>query len=68
MSNSVCFDIEVLTEGRKHLRTFSITDTVIRVPITQLLFVHVLRDVKPNVTVRNICPKLCGFMNLPIEE
>jgi hypothetical protein len=43
-------------------------ETDIRVLITQLLLVHVLKDVKPNVTVRNICPKLCGFMNLRIEE
>ena len=57
-SNSVCFDIEVLTEGSKYLRNSAIMDTDIRVLITQLLLVHVLRDVKPNATVRNICPKL----------
>jgi len=67
-SNSLSFDIEALTQGSTHLRISSIMDTDIRELITQLLLVHVLRDVKPNVMVRNICSKLCVFMNLRIEE
>jgi hypothetical protein len=32
-----------------------------------LAYMHVVRDIKTKVSVRNVCPKLSGFMKLRIE-